>query len=67
MKDTQHRIPKECRQQLRAQLYQQRENIQFDPILQSQCADDVKQYCFNVEAGNSQVIKCCILIIGILY
>ncbi|XP_076655241.1 Golgi apparatus protein 1 [Halictus rubicundus] len=58
MKDTQHRIPKECRQQLRAQLYQQRENIHFDPILQSQCADDVKQYCFNVEAGNSQILEC---------
>nr|ARK19823.1 venom protein [Ampulex compressa] len=58
MKETQHRIPKECRQQLRAQLYQQRENIQFDPILQSQCASDIRQYCFNVEAGNSQVLEC---------
>ncbi|XP_033338391.1 Golgi apparatus protein 1 [Megalopta genalis] len=58
MKDTQHRVPKECRQQLRAQLYQQRENIHFDPILQAQCADDVKQYCFNVEAGNSQILEC---------
>ncbi|KZC10387.1 Golgi apparatus protein 1, partial [Dufourea novaeangliae] len=58
MKDTQHHIPKECRQQLRAQLYQQRENIHFDPILQAQCATDVKQYCFNVEAGNSQILEC---------
>ncbi|XP_029049319.2 Golgi apparatus protein 1 [Osmia bicornis bicornis] len=58
MKDTQHRIPKECRQQLRAQLYQQRENIQFDPILQSQCTADIKQYCFNVEPGNSQILEC---------
>lgn len=58
MKDTQHRVPKECRQQLRAQLYQQRENIQFDPVLQAQCTTDIKQYCFNVEAGNSQVLEC---------
>lgn len=58
MKNTQHRIPKECRQQLRAQLYQQRENIQFDPALQSLCALDIKQLCFNVDAGNSQVLEC---------
>lgn len=57
MKNTQHRIPKECRQQLKAQLYQQRENIQFDPVLHTSCAQDIKQFCFNVEAGNSQVIN----------
>ncbi|XP_076234853.1 Golgi apparatus protein 1 [Calliopsis andreniformis] len=58
MKDTQHRIPKDCRQQLRAQLYQQRENIHFDPVLQAQCTNDIKQYCFNVEPGNSKVLEC---------
>lgn len=58
MKNTQHRIPKECRQQLKAQLYQQRENIQFDPVLHTSCAQDIKQFCFNVEAGNSQVLEC---------
>ncbi|CAK9798296.1 Golgi apparatus protein 1 [Anthophora plagiata] len=58
MKDTQHHIPKECRQQLRAQLYQQRENIQFDPILETQCRTDIKQYCYNIEPGNSQVLEC---------
>lgn len=56
MKETQHHVPKECRQQLRAQLYQQRENIQFDPILQAQCITDIKQYCYKVEPGNSQVL-----------
>ncbi|XP_053972285.1 Golgi apparatus protein 1 [Hylaeus volcanicus] len=58
IKNTQHHIPKECRQQLKAQLYQQRENIQFDPVLQSQCTTDIKQYCFNVEPGNSQILEC---------
>ncbi|CAK9831500.1 Golgi apparatus protein 1 [Anthophora retusa] len=58
MKDTQHHIPKECRQQLRAQLYQQRENIQFDPILETQCRTDIKQYCYNIEPGNSQILEC---------
>lgn len=55
MKDSQHRVMKDCRQQLRAQLYQQRENIHFDPVLQAICAADIKQFCFNVEPGNSQV------------
>ncbi|CAL7951690.1 unnamed protein product [Xylocopa violacea] len=58
IKNIQHHIPKECRQQLRAQLYQQRENIQFDPILQAQCATDIKQYCFSVERGNSETLEC---------
>ncbi|XP_006615715.1 Golgi apparatus protein 1 isoform X2 [Apis dorsata] len=58
MKDTQHHIPRECRQQLKAQLYQQRENIQFDPILQAQCINDIKQYCYNLEPGNSQILEC---------
>lgn len=55
MKESQHRVLKDCRQQLRAQLYQQRENIHFDPVLQTSCTTDIKQYCFNVEPGNSQV------------
>lgn len=55
MKDSQHRVVKDCRQQLRAQLYQQRENIHFDPVLQASCAIDIKELCFNVEPGNSQV------------
>ncbi|XP_043596115.1 Golgi apparatus protein 1 [Bombus pyrosoma] len=58
IKDTQHHITKECRQQLKAQLYQQRENIQFDPILQAQCTNDIKQYCYDLEPGNSQILEC---------
>lgn len=56
--DKQPRIPKECRQQLRMQLYQQRENIRFDPALQKACAKDIKQFCFTIEPGNSQVLEC---------
>lgn len=55
IKESQHRILKDCRQQLRAQLYQQRENIHFDPVLQTACAIDIKQFCYNVQPGNSQV------------
>lgn len=55
MKESQHRVLKDCRQQLRAQLYQQRENIHFDPVLQASCSIDIKQFCYSIEPGNSQV------------
>ncbi|XP_066137894.1 Golgi apparatus protein 1 [Euwallacea fornicatus] len=51
-------IPKECKQQLRAQLFQQRENIQFDPVLKDACSQDIKKYCGNVQSGNAQVLEC---------
>ncbi|KAJ8669296.1 hypothetical protein QAD02_000555 [Eretmocerus hayati] len=58
LQDSQHKITRECRQQLRAQLYQQRENIKFDPKLSKLCAYEVKQYCSNIEPGNSQILEC---------
>ncbi|KAK0179710.1 hypothetical protein PV327_005438 [Microctonus hyperodae] len=58
MKNEQPRILKNCRQQIKAQLYQQRENIRLDPILENACAVDIRKYCNNVEAGNSRVIEC---------
>jgi Golgi apparatus protein 1 len=51
-------VPKECRQQLKAQLLQQRENIDFDPKLKTACATDIKTHCPNVEHGNAQVLEC---------
>lgn len=49
-------IHKECRQQLKAQLFQQRENIDFDPKLKAACAADILKYCKDVEHGSAQVI-----------
>lgn len=50
-----HNIPKECRQQVRAQLYQQRENIDFDPKLKAACHAEIKELCANVPHGSGQV------------
>ena len=58
MKDSQPRIPKECKKQLRMQLYQQRENVRFDPVLQKACAFDIKQYCYDPKPGYSPVLEC---------
>ncbi|KAK4879218.1 hypothetical protein RN001_007364 [Aquatica leii] len=51
-------IHKECRQQIKAQLFQQRENINFDPKLKEACLEDVKDHCNDVERGSSQVLEC---------
>ncbi|XP_058449131.1 Golgi apparatus protein 1 isoform X1 [Malaya genurostris] len=55
IKGSKHSIPKECRQQVRAQLYQQRENIDFDPKLKSACREEINAYCFNIPHGSGQV------------
>lgn len=53
-----HRIPKECRQQVRAQLYQQRENINFDPKLKTYCSKEIQELCQNIVPGAGQVLEC---------
>ena len=52
-----HSIPKECRQQVRAQLYQQRENIDYDPKLKAACKEEIGKYCPNVPHDSGQVNK----------
>ncbi|XP_046394419.1 Golgi apparatus protein 1 [Ischnura elegans] len=51
-------ISKECRQQLRAQLFQRRESIDLDPALKAACLDDAKQYCADKKHGDGQVLEC---------
>lgn len=58
LRDAKHTISKECRQQLRAQLFQQRENIDFDPRLKGACTEDIKKFCAQVEKGGAQVLEC---------
>ena len=39
------RIPKECRQQVKAQLYQQRESLALDPKLANACSKEIEEFC----------------------
>ncbi|XP_055546541.1 Golgi apparatus protein 1 isoform X1 [Wyeomyia smithii] len=55
IKGAKHSVPKECRQQVRAQLYQQRENIDFDPNLKAACQQDINTYCSSIPHGSGQV------------
>lgn len=50
-------IAKDCRQQIRAQLFQQRESIDFDPKLKSACREEIKEICSNTVHGAGQVKK----------
>uniref|UniRef100_U5EST3 Putative golgi apparatus protein cysteine-rich fibroblast growth factor receptor n=1 Tax=Corethrella appendiculata TaxID=1370023 RepID=U5EST3_9DIPT len=58
IKGAKHSIPKECRQQVRAQLYQQRENIDYDPKLKAACKNEIENFCFNIPHGSGQVLEC---------
>ncbi|XP_017072327.1 Golgi apparatus protein 1 isoform X1 [Drosophila eugracilis] len=54
IKAQRHQIPKECRHQVKAQLYQQRESIQLDPKLANACKRELEQFC-EEEKGPGQV------------
>ncbi|CAH0557545.1 unnamed protein product [Brassicogethes aeneus] len=51
-------VPRECKQQLKAQLLQQRENIDLDPKLKAACDQDIRKFCAKVSPGNSDVLEC---------
>ncbi|XP_017773865.1 PREDICTED: Golgi apparatus protein 1 [Nicrophorus vespilloides] len=51
-------VQKECRQQLKAQLFQQRENIMFDPKLAQACESDIREHCNEIEHGSAQILEC---------
>lgn len=57
LKGQRHSIPKDCRQQIRSQLFQQRENIDFDPVLKAACKKEIKEICGNIPHGSGQVNK----------
>lgn len=56
--DARFRIKSNCRQQVRNQLLQQRENFNLDPVLKTSCATDVAKFCTGVERGEAQVLEC---------
>lgn len=55
IKDHKHSLPKQCREQVRSQLQQQRENIDFDPKLKNVCIKDIKTFCSDIAPNSGQV------------
>lgn len=56
LKSQRHSVSKDCRQQIRAQLFQQRENIDFDPKLKSACRNEIPKFCADIPHSNGQVM-----------
>ncbi|XP_037814855.1 Golgi apparatus protein 1 isoform X1 [Lucilia sericata] len=56
------RIPKECRQQVKAQLYQQRESLALDPKLANACSKEIEEFCSDKkgpgEVNNKNALEC---------
>lgn len=48
-------ISKDCKQQLRSQIFHQRESIDYDPLLKEACSEDIYKFCKNLHTGNAQV------------
>ncbi|XP_038208318.1 Golgi apparatus protein 1 [Zerene cesonia] len=53
-----HTIYKECRQQLRSQLFQQKENVDLDPELKEACKKDLFELCPRIPHGESAALEC---------
>ncbi|KOB78150.1 putative golgi apparatus protein cysteine-rich fibroblast growth factor receptor [Operophtera brumata] len=53
-----HTILKDCRQQIRSQLFQQKESIDLDPELKEACKLDLQLFCPKVPHGESAALEC---------
>lgn len=53
-----HTILKDCRQQIRSQLFQQKESIDLDPELKEACKVDLQIFCPKVPHGESAALEC---------
>nr|SVE75746.1 EOG090X05VD [Daphnia hispanica] len=55
---SQHRVSQPCRQQLRNQLLQQHEDVQFNPNVRKPCASDERRFCAQIKPGQGRVLEC---------
>lgn len=55
---SQHRVSQPCRQQLRNQLLQQHEDLQFNPNVRKPCATDEKRFCSKIKPGQGRILAC---------
>ncbi|CAA9995379.1 unnamed protein product, partial [Nesidiocoris tenuis] len=53
--DQKQHISKDCHQQLRQQLLQQRENVELNTKLKVECSRDISKHCSGVTPGNGRV------------
>lgn len=56
--EKQHRVSQSCRQQLRIQLFQQHEDVKFNPGVHQPCERDEKKFCSSVKPGQGRILEC---------
>ena len=56
--EKQHRVSQSCRQQLRIQLFQQHEDVKFNPSVHQPCERDEKRFCSSVKPGQGRILEC---------
>ncbi|BES89484.1 Golgi apparatus protein [Nesidiocoris tenuis] len=56
--DQKQHISKDCHQQLRQQLLQQRENVELNTKLKVECSRDISKHCSGVTPGNGRILEC---------
>ncbi|CAF1472781.1 unnamed protein product [Adineta ricciae] len=54
----QNRINEACRDELKFELLQRTESINFDPILAKVCRKDIKRFCSDRTPGNAEILDC---------
>ena len=55
---SQHRVSQPCRQQLRNQLLQQHEDVQFNPNVRKPWTSDEKRFCAQIKPGQGRILEC---------
>ncbi|UJR21808.1 hypothetical protein I4U23_024886 [Adineta vaga] len=53
-----NQIREECRDELKFELLQRSENIEFDPILAKVCHKDIRKFCADHTPGNAEILDC---------
>ncbi|CAF3848511.1 unnamed protein product [Rotaria sp. Silwood1] len=54
----QNKITEDCRDELKFELLQRSESIDFDPSLAKACRKDIQKFCSDHTPGNAQILDC---------
>ncbi|CAF1086846.1 unnamed protein product [Adineta steineri] len=54
----QNQITEVCRDELKFELLQRSESIEFDPLLAKACQGDIKKFCSDRTPGNAEILDC---------
>ncbi|CAF1437679.1 unnamed protein product, partial [Adineta steineri] len=53
-----NRVAEVCRNELKFELLQRSESIEFDPLLAKACQGDIRRFCWGRTPGNAEILDC---------